>query len=286
MLRILLMAALVSPPVTALTQAPVMEATVTPTASSQERVVSGLLDLRPSFTGSGGEVHTENEVDLNFALSPRVMLSYVQEFQTPLYDPGTAGGDFAFQFFDGYVKLQVADIWRTSSDPFSVSYEGRLFAPTNEIEKARGFVSAMRNYFIGTLKVSPIVSFQFSEIPVFYAYSRAGALVDGEMTANPIFENRIQVALKLHLLEDRLLFSLPLNLHTTRNLNFQQGARYNDGWSHFLWLQPEITYAVTSTTSVGFGYYSQNLISSDFRTESFGDGMSTGVAQIIFQQAL
>lgn len=144
----------------------------------------------------------------------------------------------------------------------SLSYQNRIYLPTADYDQAAGMLTLVRNYVTLTKKVSDKISVTLIEMPILEAYSRAGTVTATGASANSIFENRVYLIGDFKL-SSKFSLSVPLMFHQTRFADFQAGAKNNASWALLLWSYPELTYALTDNTSLGFAYYSGNLLEED-----------------------
>lgn len=215
-------------------------------------VISGSLDLRPSWSSSQGKVHSENELALNLRLAPNWTLGLVQEF----------GIAETLQAFDGYMKLSREAITK------NLSVHARWYAPIHSEERAAGFQTAFRTDFQLEFPVSSVVSLLFIESPRWNWYSQP----------NKNFENRFEIATTLSLLKESLNVKMALLLENVRQAD--------NSWLHKTWLSPEALYSVNETTALGVAYYSENLMTEDLSSFAISEGFRSGVFQIVLQQTL
>jgi len=248
--------------------------------------VSLSLDLRPSWAPQRASSHTENEVALEWRALERFGLAWVQEFRTNLAGGRPLGAGAGFRLFDGYVRAEVRDVWRSPSGEVGLTYEPRLYLPVSADERAAGLVAATRQYLKLSWAVGPAVALEVWEVPILHGYGQAGFEAAEGPTANRWFENRLELAARLTLFSGRLAIRLPLILQVARHRPYRPGARWNDAWSTSLWIYPEAILRVGAATGIGLGYYSENLVREGFQGLAMGDGLRAGVPQVVFQQAL
>jgi hypothetical protein len=182
---------------------------------------------------------------------------------------------------DGHVKAKFDDIWTDGKTGFG--YELRVYAPTNEAKRDAGMVTAVRNYFKLSHKISPVVTLGFAEVPIFHFYSDAGVAGATGPGANPSFENRMILGLDFALSE-LVTFSLPLHFYTTKYRDYVAGASNNDSWSPNLFFWPEFNFRFTgSPIYLGVAYRSNNLTKVDDKgTTSDFNGVFQGVLGVTF----
>lgn len=241
-------------------------------------------DLRPSWSSERGAMRLENEIALEVALSSQFHLGYTQEFQANLFEPSGEASGINPQANDGYLKGEWKDAWKLGRTGFS--YETRVYLPTHAPERDAGLITALRNYAKISYEASDNLEFTLWEVPILHVYNRPGTEGAEGPEANPLFENRIYLSTNLSFFDKKLNLKIPIILQTIRHASFSEGSKHNDSWSHVLWVYPELTYALSEKTSIGLGYYSENLIADDFSASDFAGGFQKGITQIIFQQSL
>ncbi len=246
------------------------------------------LDLRPSWSGNEGSMHTENELALEYRPTSSAHIGYTQEFQTNLYNPNTGETDQGVSphLHDGYLRGEFKEIWKNGNG-LSFTNEARVYLPTHAGDREAGLVTALRNYFKFNYEVSDMVELAVMDAPILHVYNKAGVVDEaGEATANPVIENRLFLVAGLSFFKKSLSLKLPLIVENARHSDFQEGAKFNNSWSHKLWVYPELTYSVGESTAIGMAYYSENLVKDDFSELALNAGFSKGVFQVILQQSL
>lgn len=243
------------------------------------------LDLRPSWSSTEGSMHTENELAIEYRPTTSAHVGYTQEFQTNLYSPGETNQGVSPHLHDGYLRGEFKEIWKNGRLTFT--NEARVYLPTHAGDRDAGLVTALRNYFKFNYEASEMVELAAMEVPILHVYNKAGSIDEAEeATANPVIENRFFLVAGLSFMKKTLNLKLPLIVENARHSDFQEGAKFNNGWSHKLWVYPELTYSVGESTSIGMAYYSENLVKDDFSALALNDGFSKGVFQVILQQSL
>lgn len=264
-------------------------ATVPPVGTTQEAVnvpspsgITGFVELRPSWTTSNNEFHTENTLNLGYRISPDVSVDFEQYFNTNLDDPTGQVTGVGLIGTGGFLRARFRNVWTNVSRDLSFNYEGRIYLPTDDAWSNAGVVTAMRNYFGLSYTAAPGVTLTIQEVPIVFASSRAGTGTD----ANPAFENRVYLIGSFDI-TDNLNFTVPVMVHATLSRNYAPAGDASGAWGFTVWTWPELTFAVADKTSVGLSYYSGNLIQSDFTdTNFFGPdgGFTKGIAQVVFHQ--
>ncbi|MFM8268784.1 MAG: hypothetical protein ACKN9V_01235 [Pseudomonadota bacterium] len=257
-----------------------LEATGT---TSPSKMLGGV-DVRPTVSLKGTDsFRFENSVELGYQFSPVFNLIYVQNFWTNLYNSSLAGGADGLGFIaqDGYLDWTRNQIFESKDKTLSLAYEGRLMVPTLGARREAGMITALRTYFILSKKLSESVSLTFLEIPIVHAFSQASH--NGK--ANPIVENRVGLQVSFNLSKD-LSFSFPL-LWSATKMRVASGNKSSGAIENFVWINPELSYAVDSHYSLGMGYYdSSSLMSSDLSAFQIGEGLEDGVVQVFLRASL
>ena len=250
------------------------------TSSKQEEVrVIGSLELRPSFKNRGA-FHTEDSVVLGAQLDPKTTLVYKQELNSNLFDPTNSQNGVNLYAYDGYFRERSNDIWKDDSG-HSISLESRIYLPTFSVKRDAGMLTTLRQYVKFKKWITPSFNVSFEEVPMFHLYSRAGF----NNAANPWFENREYVSAEYIFTKTVRLF-FPFIISHSRYREFGETAKYNSSWQHKVYFHPELTYAVTPNTMVGLAYYSDNLLTPEFKTWILGEALNKGVTQVIMQASL
>lgn len=233
-------------------------------------VVEGHLDLRPSWSASKGTFHSEDELGADFPFREAASAGYVQEFRTNIQ-----GDENAFTVGDGYLRTRIDKIGSLLAG--QLAFEGRLYLPTNAIERTAGLKMALRPIAKLSWEISSTLGFEICESPILPWYGQAGGEGSDGPAANRAFENRLELGPRITLLADRLSLRVPLIYQALRLREFQTAA----AWRHVLWINPELILALAEKTSVGVSYYSGSFVGEN---ASFESGIKTGVMQLVFQQ--
>jgi len=251
-----------------------------------ESKVIGNIDLRPSYTSKAGEFHTENYVELGYQFNPKTQVSAAHNFTTNLYDPQAADSSLKLAAVDAYLRAKFNKIWVSSDTKLSLSYQPRFYLPITQANRDAGMLTAIRNYLTLTQELTDSISFSTVLLPILHVYSRSGSVAsDGTAKANPFLEGRVYFVTDFTLTK-KLSLSLPVMFHATRYANFQAGAKLNNTWGYFMWVFPEIIYALTPQIGVGLAYYSDNLVKEDLSGFTFGEGLEKGITQLVLQASL
>ena len=245
-------------------------------AAAESKIV-GSVDIRPSVKSKVGSNHLENTVEAGYQFKKGHILTAVQYWENNLHsnDPAAEGTTL----YDTFLRARVNKFAHLAEGLY-LSIQTRTYLPVTQASRDKGMVAIFRNYITLTQKVNDVFTLTLSELPIFHAYSVPG--VNGK--ANPVYENRVYLIGDFQLTE-KLSLSVPLMFHQTKARNFE-GAANSGAWSYFLWTYPELTYETSSNTSVGFAYYSSNLVQADLSGLSIGDGLEDGVFQLVFGASL
>lgn len=244
--------------------------------------VLGTLETRPSWDSLTGVFRTENSIEAGARLSEKVTLTYLQAVNTNIYNPSLpdAQGGLGAKLDVGFIRTRVSGLYNNENG-LSLSFQNRAYLPVNEYAQTTGNVLTLRNYFNLTQKVSDVVTFTVSEIPIFFVNSKAGNGAD----ANTVFENRVYLVADFQITE-ALSFSFPLMFHQTRKAGYAP-SKNSDAWVHFVWIYPEFTYQIDPNYRVGVAYYNNaNLVADDFSSLQIGKGLENGAYQLVFAASL
>jgi hypothetical protein len=250
---------------------------------SQSKVL-GMIDLRPSYR-QAGSFYMENAFELGYQFTPDVTASFLLAQNNNLLETKPGAGGFSPTIERSFARVRVNNIWQNKEQGLSLSYEQRLYVPVAAYDQEAGMIALSRNYFKLKKKFSDSFSLSFYEILVPSFYQRAGFVGATGPAAVAAFENRVYVMPAITF-SSKLSLVFPIMFHQTRYRDFQAGARNNDSWRFFLWINPELTYAVNDNFSVGLGYYSDNLIKNDLSAITIGDGLKNGITQLAFTAEL
>jgi len=249
--------------------------------------VLGTLELRPSYGSKVGEYHTENNAAVGYQFSKTESLIYKQEFNTNLFDPNSSASAGGVNLIakDGYFRGRINDISRIFDAGPLFSYEARVYLPTDAVKRDAGQLVSIRNYAKLKQSVSDRVALFVEETPILHVYNTAGSVNAKGAAANPWFENRFTLGAEANLGKGFKLV-VPVYFSNCRHRDFVAKAKNNNAWAHKLWLYPELLYTVNANTSLGLGYYSENLVTSDLSTTAINEGLEKGVTQLILSVAL
>lgn len=249
------------------------------------------LELRPSWQTNSAEYFSENTIEGAYRFTQSFGLGYTQEFTNNIFSrtdaPENQGMNLATH--EGYFIGKLDPILENAEKGISLTYEPRLILPTDSECRNAGMITSIRNDLNLTKKFGERVELNFSVIPILHAYSRAGNVgleaEEGEVDqgqANPVFENRFYLN-PVVALGQTVKLSIPIKFHATRYRDFNSEAKLNNQWGYYLWVTPEVNWAVTSDYSIGVSYYTGNLVQDNLSGFNFSEGFRSSVAQLIFR---
>jgi hypothetical protein len=272
----------------ALAVPPLPGSTLKSRAGTGEGKILGSLELRPSLSHASGAMHTENVVAAGYKFPSGISLVYKQEFNTNLYNPALPPSKSGLNpyAYDGSLRAKWGDLWSDADTGLSLSYETRLYLPTYHVRREAGMILAVRNYLRLKKTITPDFAISLEEVPIIHGYSRSGTGAGSKAAANPSIENRIYLAADWATPIRGLKLYFPIIFQSTKYRDYAAKAKFNDQWEHWLWIYPELTYAITPTTAVGLAYRSSNLVSPDFKSVNLAQGFQKGVTQVILQASL
>lgn len=247
-----------------------------PAPAPQSKTFGGM-ELRPGVETSEGAFASENSLWLGMSF-PSMSLSYNQDIDTAASNTEDSGTPIVQ---DGHVKFKFDNIWTDGRTGFHD--ELRVYAPTNSAKRDKGMVTAIRNYFKLTHKVSPYATMFFAEVPILHLYSDAGAITPEGAAANPSFENRMIFGFDFAV-NDHVTFSIPIHFYTTKYRDFAEGAKLNDEWDPSLFFWPEINWRVNGgPVNLGIAYRSNNLtkVTTEGTSSDF-NGVFQGIFGVSF----
>lgn len=255
-----------------------LQTTVPAVEPTEQGQITGLIDIRPSFTTEGSEFHMENVFELGYRLNPKLKIAFQQQINTNITDSKKPNQGLNPQPMQGFLRTQVNNLY--TSGIWSVSYENRIYIPENSNDFDTKHILSMRNYGILSAKVTPNYTISFMEIPILHWYGARGT----SKGANQYFENRFYIMNDFTF--GKLTVSLPILLNSPYKLEY--GGKPG-GFSHTLWTWPEVAYQITEQSQLGVALYSESLVTPDFSSTSFTDrglGFSHSVAQVLFRSIL
>jgi len=240
----------------------------------------GFFELRPTYTGLSGEFHTENTAQLGYKFSPDTTVSYIQYFNTRLYDPASSVSRGAVYLSDGWLYGQVNNILADQDKVNTFGMRELYIPPTDSAKRDLGFIGTFRTYFKYNHKFSNLYNLDVWNVPMAHIYSRAGTTVPGTNQANPVFENEVILQHNFNITE-KLQFVFPIIWEYARYASYRADAQNSGRWVSTFWIWPEITYNVTPDTQVGLAYETDNLLQDDLSGASWDNGFKKGLFQVL-----
>lgn len=262
--------------------------TLTASASAPQKAWGGWLDLRPSWSGSEQRFHSENELALEYRANRTQTFGYTQEFRSNLLKAGVDSdtNGFEFQLWNGYLWGSFDEVLSSAGGTLTLAYEPRLYFPTLSTDRDAGLAFATRQYLKLNWEVLPNVSLFLWDAPIAYVYTVGGIEDEEGAYANKVFENRVEMGVRMTFFQDALTVKLPLILQSERYRHFLAGAENDDAWAHSLWINPEITYQVAENTTLGVAYYSDTLSNDKLTEPDISNGLRKGIFQLVFTQSI
>lgn len=227
---------------------------------------AGLVESRPGYHFSSEKAVAYLYLEAGIKLTPTRFFGYQQRLQHALRDQPANKSNLMWD--DGFIHFTESQAWKSQETPTTLIYEGRLYLPVNEIERAKGLQFAMRNYFTFKRDITPGFSMLFTEIPIVYAYAESGSGTGADMAANPIFENRIYLGPELTWLNGKVLWDNLLAFGMTRYRSFNPKAKRDDSWTGAAWIYSELD--ITLMPGVVFGLAYESGAFADFNFTDTG----------------
>lgn len=262
---------------------PLGETTAVAPQAADAPAITGTVDIRPSHYVD--TLRTENYLDLGYKTGNHHFI-IEQDFNTNLYNPssttGYSGADVEIR--DTFLRYKYNNVWESDDKVFSLSYELRPFLPTFKSRRDAGMITIVRNYAKFAAKVSDSVTLSLWEIPIAHIYNRSGNFNSaGEAVPNAAFENRIYFIADWSMSE-RWSLSFPLMLNSARLREF--GGK-GGNWDHYLWIYPELDYAIDANYTVGLSWYNDaGFTKGDLSETTLESGFKNGVTQLVFRATL
>ncbi|NBX75597.1 MAG: hypothetical protein EBQ92_03520 [Proteobacteria bacterium] len=265
--------------------APTLEEKSTPlSAETPSGKFIGTLDIRPSDVFKDTDsFRMENSVSFGYRFPSQAKLIFQQELWSNLSSSPTLPGAPQGTLFarDGFFSLTTDQFWKSEDGAWFTIYEGRAYLPTFAARRDAGMVTAIRNYFTLGRKLTPWATLAVTETPVAHIFTNNA--FNGK--ANPLFENRFQIKASFTL-TSQLTLGLPLIWQSTK-MRVSAGASKSGIWDNFIWINPELFYALDSNYTVGLAYYDLGgLTKNDLSDLQIMEGLRDGVVQFIFKASL
>lgn len=237
----------------------------------------GSFALKPTYQHNTDSFFFEDTAELGLKVSEQFSISYFQDFNLMLSETESATSGLVSK--DGAGKLSFNKIAESEDKTLAFSDEVRIYAPTDDAKRAAGMMTALRNYFKLSRKLSPAVTIQAMEVPILHLYSEDGSVGDkGKKVANPIFENQIIFELNAKFSEGVALV-LPIKYCVTKNRSYAQAE--NDGaWTYFMAAYPVFNFTLVPNVTLGVGYNTGNFVSDGDYGVTWNDGIAEGAFQL------
>ncbi len=266
-------------PASAQKPSPTASSTTTVAAPSESKFY-GFLETRPTYARTTGQVDTENTVELGYQFNKNTKLTYTQFLITNLLPSGSSvGKGLNLRGDGGFVRMRVNDFYVSGDKTTRLSYQGRIYTPTDDSLSGTGMIGALYNS-IGLAKDIGPVTLTLWEAPTYWAYSKNGL----DTAANPIFQNRVILVADWNITKD-LLFSVPLIIDAYRNRVFAPSS-LSDRWEYKIFAWPELDYTINSVHSIGLAYRTKNMIAPDGAATTLGNAFNNGVFQALWNVTL
>lgn len=230
----------------------------------------GELEFRPSWNPGADRVFSFNYGEVGYHLTKKISISYQQQFVngTSDYDKAAAVTNPTMHIYDGFFRMKFDDIWvEPQSGKLSLSYEPRLYMPTDPGKAAMGMITQIHNYIKLKQMLSRDCSLTLKEDPIIHLYNVDGALqpsLDPDnpmiLAANPMFENLIWLNFDYAPKKGLVSFAFKTLLDSTLYRNFDPDANNNGAWTTTLTLYPELTFNVDTHVFLGVAYESGNVL--------------------------
>jgi len=271
------------------------ETTLRTTPPGNRKVIA-FFEVRPSYTHLIGEFHTEDTLELGYQPNAERKFTYVQYFNTNMYNPATKGNwgsGLGFSMQDGYLRSKLNNLWVSNNKKTNFGIQTRTYLPTLAVSGPlpsnydRGMVVSQRVYFRLQHNFNDFISVDASYAPTLFLFKQAGfAYTDGSgYRANPLFENMVILNMDLHLTQN-LLFSFPLILQHTYHRPYAAGAARNNTWFANFWIWPELDWDINPNTTLGLAFYSDNFVLADLSGTRADNAFRLGVFQAIMNVKL
>jgi hypothetical protein len=247
--------------------------------------VFGTLDLRAEYWGLPGGWDTSNYFQVGYQFNPDVKVSWYQGFDSNIYRadltqiPGANGLNPVLD--QGFLRTRVGNIWKSGNLEFA--YESRIYVPTLSFDSNMGNITRLYNAFKLIDKVSDLLTLTGVFVVSPQIYKTAGTAYGGP---NPWLENRLYLVADMQF-TPKLSLSVPVLLYQDKyrdyiagSTNILMGGTSGD-WGYFLYIWPELDYAVTDNLTLGLAYISGNMVKPDFSGTTFSDAFKQGILQFV-----
>lgn len=282
---------LASPP----TAAPAGQST-TVTAANPEPTSKffATLDMRAEFYSVAGAWDTSNYTNIGYQFNPNFKMSWYQGFDSnlysaakvgsvggPLYSANTAGLNGVLD--QGYLRTKVDNIWK--SGQYAFNYESRIYVPTWAFDSQVGNIVRFYNAFKFIDHVSDVVTLTAQVIVSPQVFKYAGTTLEGP---NPAWENRYYLIADFQI-SKKWSFTLPVLMYQDKYRDYDVAGfqtnsllgGHSGDWGYFLYIWPELDYALNDNLTLGLAYVSGNMALPDLSGFQLGNAFHTGITQFV-----
>lgn len=232
---------------------------------------SNLFEIRPTLIPLLGEFHTENTLELGLKYNKDTKFSYVQYFNTNLYNPADKKNVFQksdFKWQDSFLRLKLDKLWESESKDTNFGFQHRIYLPTASSGPTypsrldQGMIVILRNYFTGKHRPLSFMEMELSLVPSFFLFKRDGYSTDVKEVANPVYEHYVSGTLNIEF-SDSVLLSIPIQFRATKYRNYRDDASLSDRWGYNLSALPELDWTITPMHTVGICFVTNNYMKVD-----------------------
>lgn len=200
--------------------------------------VMGYFEFRPTYNIKDNSSGSENTIALGYRFSPDFALEWTQYFGA--------------SFDDSFLLAKMKELWASDSG-LKLTFEPRLYLPTNRDEAINGFKTALRGGFTLSQKLGQSVTLSVSEIPIVYWYSRDGGMRNEEPSANPIVSNNVYLVAEFDLGKGFAL-TVPLYLYMKYTRPYADDAKTSNRWVYKVHFCPELAYSLSENLRAGVAF--------------------------------
>lgn len=247
------------------------------------------LELRPTLNPVKGEFHTENLIQIGLGAHDKAKWSYVQYFDTNLYNPQRKRSILRkprITVQDGYAAVRLSNLWENEEKNRSFSMQFRLYLPTNSSNGypsrwKQGMIATLRNYFSIHQTFFDFIELDLALVPTFCFYTKSGYTVRNKDVANPVYDHLINQTTDIKITKD-LLFTLPFVMRFTKNRDYSDKATLNNKWNYNLSALPEIDWALNSKHTIGAAFVTDNFLKPDGSGTRWNYAWKNGLVQVLW----
>lgn len=248
------------------------------------------IEFRPTFTPLTGKFHTENAFELSFKLDENTKVSYVQYFNTNLYNPSEKKlifRQFGFAWGDAYARIKFNNVWESADKNTSVDIQERLYLPTaaaGETYPSRidqGMITTSRTYLTVHHEFFPFLEMSLGYAPSIFIFRRSGYAAGAKEVANPAFEHLIEQRTNFEIMNN-ILITIPIVFRANKNRDHFDDSALSDRWGYILSTVPEIDWDINARHTIGAVYVSGNLLKADASGTNWKTGFTKGLIQLLW----